>query len=584
MSGNEDNEVRYEPDETPPLSVTVGISLQYAVLTVASIVLTPVILVSAVAGSESYLSWVVFSALTVSGVTTILQSVRLGRIGSGYPLVMGSSGAYLAVCVVALERGGGGLLAILIIAAALCQVMLAMKLSVLRKIFTPSVAGTVLMLIPITLAPVVVEPLTDIPSGASSLAGPITAVSTFSVMLVIALRASGPLRLWGPGIGLVVGSLVGGFAFDIYDVERVSEAAWVGVPVFAWPGIDFNFSADFWGLLPAFIMVTLVGALDTIGDGIAIQRISWRKPRAIDFQSIQGALSADAVGNMLSGLMGTLPNTTYAMSIVVTELTRVAARTVGICVGVMFIVLAFFPKLVALFIAVPRPAVGAFLIVLVASLFILGLRIIIQDGLDYRKGVVIGLAFWLGVAFGQNWIFPDHITGAWAALLGNGMATGGLIVVCLTQFLKLTGPRPKRLKTALTLENFPKVDEFLHSFAKSDKHDLELSRRLRAVGEELLVTLARKPEDDKVSARNLLVIARSDGPAVEMEFIASAGATNIEDQMMLLEGHPAGTHVEEEVSLRLLRHYASSVCHQKFHDTDVVTVRVGPAKSGSGLV
>ena len=32
--------------------------------------------------------------------------------------------------------------------------------------------------------------------------------------------------------------------------------------------------------------------------------------------------------------------------------------------------------------------------------------------------------------------------------------------------------------------------------------------------------------------------------------------------------------IEREVSLRLLRHIASSVRHQQFHDTDIVTVRV----------
>ena len=44
--------------------------------------------------------------------------------------------------------------------------------------------------------------------------------------------------------------------------------------------------------------------------------------------------------------------------------------------------------------------------------------------------------------------------------------------------------------------------------------------------------------------------------------------------MALLSERAADTPVEQELSLRLLRHYASSVRHQQFHDTDVVTVRV----------
>ena len=95
-------DVRYEPDERPPLPLTIGLGLQYATLTVAGIVLTPAILVGAAGGEEAYLSWAVFAALVVSGVTTVIQSARHGRLGSGYLLLMGSSGAFLAVCVAAL--------------------------------------------------------------------------------------------------------------------------------------------------------------------------------------------------------------------------------------------------------------------------------------------------------------------------------------------------------------------------------------------------------------------------------------------------------------------------------------------------
>ena len=40
--------------------------------------------------------------------------------------------------------------------------------------------------------------------------------------------------------------------------------------------------------------------------------------------------------------------------------------------------------------------------------------------------------------------------------------------------------------------------------------------------------------------------------------------------------------MEREVSLRLLRHIASSVRHQQFHDTDIVTIRVKPPEQARG--
>ncbi len=352
---NHIQDVRYEPDERPPPALSIGLGLQYATLTVASIVLTPEILVGAVGGAEAYLSWVLFAALVVSGVTTVIQSARIGRIGSGYLLLMGSSSAFLAICVAALERGGGGLMASLIIVSSLCQFILAAKLSLFRKIFTPTVAGTVLMLIPVTLAPIIFRKLNDVPADAAPSAAPITAGLTLAVIAAISLRASGVWRLWAAVLGFVAGSAVGGLFYGIYDTKRVLEADWIGWPQLAWPGLDLGFGPEFWALLPAFVLVTLVGALDTIGDGIAIQRISWRRPRTIDFQSIQGALTADSLGNLLSGLTGTVPNTTYAASIAVADLTRVAARVVGMCVGLIFVVLAFLPKLVAVIVAIPGP-------------------------------------------------------------------------------------------------------------------------------------------------------------------------------------------------------------------------------------
>ena len=91
--------VRYEPNDIPPPAVTIGAGAQAALVTLAPIVLTVVIVVRI---ADSYLSWAAFSALVVSGLTTFMQAVRLGRIGSGHILIMGTSGAFIAVCVAAL--------------------------------------------------------------------------------------------------------------------------------------------------------------------------------------------------------------------------------------------------------------------------------------------------------------------------------------------------------------------------------------------------------------------------------------------------------------------------------------------------
>ena len=99
------------------------------------------------------------------------------------------------------------------------------------------------------------------------------------------------------------------------------------------------------------------------------QRVSWRHPRAIDYRSVQGAVAADGTGNLLSGLAGTVPNTTYSTSIAVTELTGFAARSIGVVIGAIFIVLAFLPKALALVLAVPDPVVAAYATVVAGHAF-----------------------------------------------------------------------------------------------------------------------------------------------------------------------------------------------------------------------
>ena len=569
-----DRAVRFQPDERPPTSLAFGLGAQQAILCIAGVVLTPVIVIRAAGEGDPYLTWAVFAALLVSGVTTVMQAVRVGRIGAGYPLLMGTSGAFIAVCVTALVAGGPGLLATLVAISALFQFALSERLSLLRRILTPTVAGTVIMLIAVTVMPIIFDMLADVPEGAPRAAAPASAATTLIVIAALALCASGALRLWMPLIGLVAGCIVASF-FGLYDVEGVLAAPWIGVPTSGWPGFDIEFGAAFWGLLPAFVFVTLIGATETIGDSIAIQRVAWRKPRAVDFRAVQGAVAADGAGNLLSGLAGTVPNTTYSTSIAITELTGVAARSVGVWIGVVFVAAAFLPKVAAVLLAIPSPVAAAYVTALLSLLFVLGMRMVVQGGVDYRKAMIAGISFWIGVGFQEQVIFADYLGEWWGSLLGNGMTAGGLTAILLTLFMELTGPRSRRIETVLDVEALPKVDAFLREIASRRGWSADATQRLCSAGEEALLNLIEPERDETVGGqRRLLLISRGSRKAAELEFVAAPGDENLEDRMVVLAERGGGTPTEHEISLRLLRHYASSVRHQQYHDTDIVTVHV----------
>lgn len=550
--------------------------LQFAILSIAGIVLTPAIVIRAAGGSDSYLTWAVFAAAVVSGISTILQAVKFGRIGAGYVLLMGTSGAFIAVCVAALVQGGPELLAVLVVASSLFQFLLASKLSLFRRLITPVVAGTVLMLIAVTVMPLIFDMVTASPEGESEWSAPTSALVTILVVIAIALKSSGSLRLWAPVIGVVAGSIVAAVS-GLYDFDQVSDAAWIGVPDSGWPGFDFSFDSAFWSLLPAFVIVTIIGAVETIGDSVAIQRVSWRKPRAVDYRVVQGAVAADGTGNLLSGLAGTVPNTTYSSSVSITELTGVAARRVGVAIGVVFMVFAFLPKFLALVLAIPDAVVAAYVTVLISLLFVVGMRIVSEEAADYRKGLIAGIAFWLGVGFQNSLIFPEYLEGFAGGFLENGMTSGGLVAIVLTLFTEATQSRRQRLRTNLAMPELPGIQEFLGGFAKRHGWAASMSQRLDAVAEETMVTLLdAEHAGDAPGDRTLRVTAsKQDGRAV-LEFVAAARGENIEDRLAVLDEPTADRPVERDVSLRLLQHYATSVLHQQYHELEIVTVHVNP--------
>ncbi len=567
--------VRYEPDENPPPLVAAGAGFQAAMLIVAPVVLTVVIVARIADQPDSYVSWGVFAALLISGATTILQAVRVGRIGSGHVLIMGTSGAFIAVCAAALSLGGPATMASLIIVSSLFQFLLAARLSLLRRIFTPVVSGTVIMLIAATVFPIVFGTLADAPDGTDPIAAPVAAVATLITVGALVLRGPPAWRLWSPLIGIAVGCAVAA-PFGLYDVRQIVDAPWVGAPIESWPGFDLAPGKEFVALLPAFVVVTMVGAIETIGDGVAIQRVSRRRPRATDFRVVQGALNADGVGNLLSGIAGTLPNTTYSTSISLAEVTGIGARRVGIIIGAIFLAVAFLPKFAALLIAIPAPVAAAYITVLVGMLFVQGMKIVIQDGVDHRKAVVVGLSFWVGSGFQNQWIFPDLLgDGFIGVLLGNGMTSGAIVAIVMMVFLELTGPRRRRLETSLDEDTLPKMGEFLRGFASRAGWSDASTERLILVGEETLASMSAEADDELEgeSARRLVVTARRDSGGAELEFVSASEGENLEDRLAYL-GETPDISDGREVSFRLLRHYASSVRHHKYHGVDIVTVSV----------
>ena len=324
-----------------------------------------------------------------------------------------------------------------------------------------------------------------------------------------------------------------------------------------------------------FVIVTLMLAINSISDGIVIQSASRRRPQATDFRVVQGALNANGIGVLLAGLAGTLPTMGYtAGSTSLIGLTGVAARSVGYSIGGIFLGLAFLPKLVTLLLVIPGPVAGVYFVILIGLFFVAGMRTVLQDGLDFRNATITGLAFWIGVGVQNQAIFADRLSGAWNILFSSGLTAGAFTAILLTLFMELTSSRRRRMDVELKLAMQPRIDAFLQELASGIGRNDPSTERLRAAGEETLLSLLRQDEEGAgVGGRRLIIVARPDGEAVEMEFLAVLEEENLEDRLAYLN-EQGETLDEAETSVRLLRHYAASVRHRKYHGMDIVTVRV----------
>ena len=523
---------------------------------------------------ESYLSWAVFTALAVCGVTTVLQAVRFGRIGAGHVLITGPGPIFIAICITALMEGGPAMMATLVVVSSLFQFILAAWLPLLRRIITPVVSGTVIMLIAFTIVPIALDLLDDVPEDAPAIAAPCIAAVTLVTATVLALRASGAWRLWSPLIGILAGCAVAAL-FGAYDFQRVVEAPWIGIPQGEWQGLDLTPGIEFWALLPVFVIVTLMLAINSISDGIVIQSVSRRRPQATDFRVVQGALNANGVGVLLSGIAGTLPTmgcTAGSTSLI--SLTGVAARSVGLWIGVIFLVLAVLPKVTTLLLIIPGPVAGVYFVILMGLLFVAGMKTVLQEGLNVRNATITGLAFWIGVGAQNEAIFADRLHGAWSVLFSSGMTVGAFAAILMTLFVEMTSRGRKRLEVELKAEALPQIDVFLRELGSRTGWNDASTERLRAAGEEALLSLLQLSNADAADGvRRLIVVARPNSRTVEIEFMAVFEEGNLEDRLAYLN-EQAEAPDETEMSFRLLRHYASSVRHRKYHGIDIVTVQV----------
>ena len=459
-------------------------------------------------------------------------------------------------------------------------------MAMLRRLMTPTINGAILILLLLSLVPVIFSSLTRVPDDGASSAGPMVIAVTFAVIVGLLIRGSTNMRVWASVIGIAAGSVVGGF-MGIFDFGPVKEASIVGLPFEGWPGLSFDFGVAFWSLLPVFLFLAIVALLQGNSVALATQRVSWRNPGAMDYRRVQGTALVTGVGNLFAALCAVMPLATSPRGTAFAQQTGCASRYIGIITGALIVAAAFFPKLWSLLIGIPSPVVAVYLIFLVGPLIVEGMRLIINDGPDYRTSLVVGTAFVVGVGL-QTGLVDLPVGDLWNAVLQKALTSGGAVLILLTIFADFRRQRRHRLQVNLNMEDLPKVNQFMEQVSSSRGWSPQMASRLQAVAEETMLVLQEAQEPDQSARpRRLVVDVGALGRSAELEFVSVGGGDeNLEDRLALLsqpvpeameyDSPSLETIAERDAPLRLLQHYAASVSHRQYFDTEIITLRVNP--------
>ncbi|MDE2991486.1 MAG: hypothetical protein OXU21_10530 [Chloroflexota bacterium] len=180
----------------------------------------------------------------------------------------------------------------------------------------------------------------------------------------------------------------------------------------------------------------------------------------------------------------------------------------------------------------------------------------------------------LGLSAGSIGQLSD---GIWSELVGNTVILGAVTAIVMTAVTEFRGLWPRKMQADLSHAALADIGAFLNRFASQNKWSESAQTRLNLAVEEAVLTLLEQGGDAEADHRRRLVASvHADGDAAEVELVVYSREDidgNIEDQLALVSDH-AGFDDAEQLSTRLLRHFASSVHHRKYHGVDVITCRV----------
>ena len=307
--------------------------------------------------------------------TLIFMMVTKGKA----PAYLGSSVAFLAPASIVISKFGypyalGGFVAVGFCGCILSLIIYKFGTKWIDVVLPPAAMGPVVALIGLELS-----------SSAASNAGLLdetinpSNVIVFFVTLGFAVFGSVLFRGFLSVIPILIAVIAGylaAVACGIVSFEEVAQASWIALPNFTAP--KFNLEA-----ILIILPVILVIASEHIGHQVVTSKIIGRD--LLKDPGLHRSLFGDNFSTMISGMLGSVPTTTYGENIGVMAMTGVYSVRVIAGAAVLSIICSFIGKLSALISTIPGPVIGGISFLLYGMIGTSGLRILVDSKVDFAK-------------------------------------------------------------------------------------------------------------------------------------------------------------------------------------------------------
>lgn len=391
-------------NDKPSNLVSFIAGFQHFLAVFGGIITAPLIMAKGMGLSVADTSYLITSALFISGCATLIQITRIGPFGSGLLSIQGTSFTFIGPILFAFfslpaEMSSEDKLATIFGTSVICAIImlpLCYYIHHLKKIFTPNVTGTTIILIGITLVWTTLKNLSGQYSSAQQSgegwAVILMASLVFIVTLIMALSKNIWLRLasitTGLGVGFVLALLLNKVDFSVLSQLNI---AFIPEPIKY--GMRFNL-----GVLFLMLPVFFVTATESVGDLTATCSLSKLKTTGADYwKRIKGGVLGDVLNSLIALSFASFPNTTFSQNNGVIRLTGIASRKVGYVVAGLLIVMGLFPVIGGFFQIIPSAVVYGCTILMFGLVSVSGYTIVKKNGLDTRSVVIVSMAILLGL-------------------------------------------------------------------------------------------------------------------------------------------------------------------------------------------